>query len=73
MKIIDKSKTKVGRGGGEGQRTGLQMLLVCRLPQQLTHSCTLQGAKETRMIENEVKIMQSLDHPNCIKLYDVSC
>lgn len=30
-----------------------------------------EGAKETKMIENEVKTMRSLNHPNCVGLYDV--
>ena len=28
-------------------------------------------AKEKEMVENEVKTMRVIDHPNCIKLYDV--
>merc|ERR1712166_1159479 len=29
------------------------------------------GAKETKMIENEVQTMRSVKHPNCVGLYDV--
>lgn len=29
------------------------------------------GAKETRMIENEVNTMRQVKHPNCVRLYDV--
>lgn len=29
------------------------------------------GAKETKMIENEVKTMRAIKHPNCVNLYDV--
>jgi tRNA A-37 threonylcarbamoyl transferase component Bud32 len=29
------------------------------------------GAKETRMIENEVNTMRAVKHPNCVRLYDV--
>jgi len=29
------------------------------------------GAKETKMIENEVRTMQVIRHPNCVALYDV--
>ena len=29
------------------------------------------GAKETKMIENEVQTMKSVKHPNCVGLYDV--
>ena len=30
-----------------------------------------QGAKETKMIENEVMTMRNIQHPNCVRLYDV--
>eukprot|EP00039_Didymoeca_costata_P012142 m.173781 g.173781 ORF g.173781 m.173781 type:complete len:573 (-) comp15394_c2_seq1:70-1788(-) len=29
------------------------------------------GVKETKMIENEVKTMRTIDHPNCVALIDV--
>jgi hypothetical protein len=29
------------------------------------------GAKESKMIENEVKSMRSINHPHCVRLYDV--
>jgi serine/threonine protein kinase len=98
LKIMDKSKTKVGSTCFDHRLLSvcvcvcvcvcvyvslfsvclslslsffLSFLLAFFLAFFLSVSDAVQGMKETKMVENEVNVMRSVDHPNIIKLVDV--
>lgn len=74
-KSVVETQYEIGKKIGDGNfavvRECIRRADGIKLALKIIDKSKTVGAKESKMIENEVKSMRSINHPNCVRLYDV--
>lgn len=74
VRIVEE-RYEIGKAIGDGNfavvKTCIDRKSGEKLALKVIDKSKTQGAKETKMIENEVMTMRKIQHPNCVRLYDV--
>jgi len=74
-KSVVESQYEIGRKIGDGNfavvRECVRKSDGVKMALKIIDKSKTVGAKETKMIENEVKSMRAIKHPHCVELFDV--